>query len=139
MLERQREGTKAKGEGRYKGRAPTARAKSAELMALAKQGVAKEKMPSSLSLSLSLSSAPYAANVLTQGTSDGFKKVPGPLYVPVAPSAYRPNTSRPLSCENAGIGQTATGTTYAIFPPFHQLFLSTEGSKPMCIAQSKAQ
>jgi hypothetical protein len=95
--------------------------------------------PSSLSLSLSLSSAPYAANVLTQGTSDGFKKVPGPLYVPVAPSAYRPNTSRPLSCENAGIGQTATGTTYAIFPPFHQLFLSTEGSKPMCIAQSKAQ
>jgi hypothetical protein len=44
--------------------------------------------PSSLSLSLSLSSAPYAANVLTQGTSDGFKKVPGPLYVPVAPSAY---------------------------------------------------
>src|SRR3954454_18894157 len=44
MLERQREGTKAKGEGRYKGRAPTARAKSAELMALAKQGVAKEKI-----------------------------------------------------------------------------------------------
>ncbi|MEM7731063.1 MAG: recombinase family protein, partial [Pseudomonadota bacterium] len=41
MLERQREGiAKAKAEGRYKGRAPTARAKSAEVIALHRDGVA---------------------------------------------------------------------------------------------------
>ena len=40
MLERQREGiAKAKGEGKYKGRKPTARAKSAEIKDLAAQGV----------------------------------------------------------------------------------------------------
>ena len=40
MLERQREGiAKAKSEGRYKGRAPTARAKAVQAQALAKQGV----------------------------------------------------------------------------------------------------
>jgi DNA invertase Pin-like site-specific DNA recombinase len=40
MLERQREGiAKAKGEGRYKGRKPTARAKSEEIKALAAQGL----------------------------------------------------------------------------------------------------
>lgn len=40
MLERQREGiAKAKGEGKYKGRAPTARAKAAEVLALDAQGV----------------------------------------------------------------------------------------------------
>jgi DNA invertase Pin-like site-specific DNA recombinase len=40
MLERQREGiAKAKAEGRYKGRAPTARAKAEQAQALAKQGV----------------------------------------------------------------------------------------------------
>jgi DNA invertase Pin-like site-specific DNA recombinase len=40
MLERQREGiAKAKGEGRYKGRKPTARAKSDEIKALAAQGM----------------------------------------------------------------------------------------------------
>jgi DNA invertase Pin-like site-specific DNA recombinase len=40
MLERQREGiAKAKGEGKYKGRAPTARAKAGEAAALAKLGV----------------------------------------------------------------------------------------------------
>jgi len=40
MLERQREGiAKAKEEGRYKGRAPTARAKAAEVLALQAQGV----------------------------------------------------------------------------------------------------
>jgi DNA invertase Pin-like site-specific DNA recombinase len=40
MLERQREGiAKAKAEGRYKGRAPTARAKAVQAQALAKQGV----------------------------------------------------------------------------------------------------
>jgi DNA invertase Pin-like site-specific DNA recombinase len=37
MLERQREGVaKAKGEGKYKGRAPTARAKSGEVIAMFK-------------------------------------------------------------------------------------------------------
>ena len=40
MLERQREGiAKAKGEGKYKGRAPTARAKSAEVLELIGAGV----------------------------------------------------------------------------------------------------
>ncbi len=40
MLERQREGiAKAKGEGKYKGRAPTARAKSREVLDLHKSGV----------------------------------------------------------------------------------------------------
>ena len=39
MLERQREGiAKAKGEGRYRGRKPTARAKSAEIIRLADEG-----------------------------------------------------------------------------------------------------
>ena len=39
MLERQREGiAKAKGEGKYKGRKPTARAKSAEVRRLASEG-----------------------------------------------------------------------------------------------------
>jgi DNA invertase Pin-like site-specific DNA recombinase len=49
MLERQREGiAKAKGEGKYKGRAPTARAKADEVRRLAKaggltrEGIAKE-------------------------------------------------------------------------------------------------
>lgn len=40
MLERQREGiAKAKGEGKYKGRKPTARAKAAEIRALNEQGL----------------------------------------------------------------------------------------------------
>jgi DNA invertase Pin-like site-specific DNA recombinase len=40
MLERQREGiAKAKGEGKYKGRKPTARAKADEIKALAAQGL----------------------------------------------------------------------------------------------------
>jgi DNA invertase Pin-like site-specific DNA recombinase len=40
MLERQREGiAKAKAEGKYKGRAPTARAKAAEVLALKAQGL----------------------------------------------------------------------------------------------------
>lgn len=40
MLERQREGiAKAKAEGRYRGRAPTARAKADEATALAAQGL----------------------------------------------------------------------------------------------------
>lgn len=40
MLERQREGiAKAKAEGKYKGRAPTARSKADEVLALHKQGI----------------------------------------------------------------------------------------------------
>jgi DNA invertase Pin-like site-specific DNA recombinase len=40
MLERQREGiAKAKGEGKYKGRAPTARAKGDDVLKLAAAGV----------------------------------------------------------------------------------------------------
>jgi DNA invertase Pin-like site-specific DNA recombinase len=43
MLERQREGiAKAKGEGKYKGRKPTARAKADQIMALAAQGMTRQ-------------------------------------------------------------------------------------------------
>jgi DNA invertase Pin-like site-specific DNA recombinase len=49
MLERQREGIrKAKGEGRYKGRAPTARAKAAEIVKLASEGWTREKIAGEL-------------------------------------------------------------------------------------------
>jgi DNA invertase Pin-like site-specific DNA recombinase len=49
MLERQREGIrKAKGEGRYKGRAPTARAKAGEIVKLAGEGMTKEKIAGTL-------------------------------------------------------------------------------------------
>ena len=49
MLERQREGiAKAKAEGKYKGRAPTARAKATEIMALRSQGVSPNKIASDL-------------------------------------------------------------------------------------------
>ncbi len=45
MLERQREGiAKAKADGKYKGRKPTARAKTAEIMALRRQGVSPNKI-----------------------------------------------------------------------------------------------
>ena len=49
MLERQREGiAKAKGEGRYKGRKPTARAKSAEIIRLAGDGITREAIAARL-------------------------------------------------------------------------------------------
>jgi DNA invertase Pin-like site-specific DNA recombinase len=49
MLERQREGVqRAKREGKYKGRAPTARAKSAEIVKLAGEGVKREDIASRL-------------------------------------------------------------------------------------------
>jgi len=49
MLERQREGiAKAKGEGKYKGRAPTARAKSAEIVRLAAAGATREAIAAQL-------------------------------------------------------------------------------------------
>jgi DNA invertase Pin-like site-specific DNA recombinase len=45
MLERQREGiAKAQAEGKYKGRAPTARAKAAEVLRLAGEGVTKAEI-----------------------------------------------------------------------------------------------
>ena len=45
MLERQREGiAKAKAEGKYKGRKPTARAKATEIVALRSQGVSPNKI-----------------------------------------------------------------------------------------------
>jgi DNA invertase Pin-like site-specific DNA recombinase len=51
MLERQREGiAKAKGEGRYKGRAPTARAKSADIRRLASEGMTREAIASQLGI-----------------------------------------------------------------------------------------
>lgn len=49
MLERQKEGVaKAKAEGKYKGRKPTARAKVGEIRALALQGVAKRQIAQQL-------------------------------------------------------------------------------------------
>lgn len=52
MLERQREGiAKAKSEGKYKGRAPTARAKAEQVLELAKQpGMTKEGIASALNI-----------------------------------------------------------------------------------------
>jgi DNA invertase Pin-like site-specific DNA recombinase len=49
MLERQREGiAKAKGEGKYKGRAPTARAKAADISRLASEGLTREAIAKQL-------------------------------------------------------------------------------------------
>jgi DNA invertase Pin-like site-specific DNA recombinase len=49
MLERQREGiAKAKREGKYKGRAPTARAKAAEIQTLAAEGKTREAIAAQL-------------------------------------------------------------------------------------------
>jgi DNA invertase Pin-like site-specific DNA recombinase len=51
MLERQREGiAKAKGEGRYKGLAPTARAKSADIHRLAAEGLTREAIATQLKI-----------------------------------------------------------------------------------------
>jgi DNA invertase Pin-like site-specific DNA recombinase len=51
MLERQREGiARAKGEGKYKGRAPTARAKSADIHRLAADGVTREAIAAQLKI-----------------------------------------------------------------------------------------
>lgn len=54
MLERQREGiAKAKGEGKYKGRAPTARRQSAEIEALAADGIGPVAIAGRLGISRS--------------------------------------------------------------------------------------
>jgi DNA invertase Pin-like site-specific DNA recombinase len=51
MLERQREGiAKAKGEGRYKGRAPTTRAKLADIHRLAAEGLTREGIAAQLKI-----------------------------------------------------------------------------------------
>jgi DNA invertase Pin-like site-specific DNA recombinase len=51
MLERQREGiARAKSEGKYKGRAPTARAKSADVVRLAAEGVNKQEIARQLGM-----------------------------------------------------------------------------------------
>ena len=51
MLERQREGVaKAKAEGKYKGRKPTARAKSADIIKLAGEGMKREDIASRLNV-----------------------------------------------------------------------------------------
>lgn len=53
MLERQREGIReAKEEGKYKGRKPTARAKSAEVVALAAAGKTKEEIALELQIGI---------------------------------------------------------------------------------------
>jgi DNA invertase Pin-like site-specific DNA recombinase len=51
MLERQREGiARAKGEGKYKGRAPTARAKTADVRRLAAEGLTREAIAARLEI-----------------------------------------------------------------------------------------
>ncbi len=51
MLERQREGiAKAKGEGRYKGRKPTARARAEEVLALRAQGLSMDAIAARLGI-----------------------------------------------------------------------------------------
>ena len=51
MLERQREGiAKAKGEGKYKGRRPTARAKAADVHRLDGEGVTREAIAAQLGI-----------------------------------------------------------------------------------------
>jgi DNA invertase Pin-like site-specific DNA recombinase len=53
MLERQREGiAKAKGEGKYKGRAPTAKAKAADVLRLADRGMMREMIADNVGISL---------------------------------------------------------------------------------------
>ena len=53
MLERQREGiAKAKAEGKYKGRSPTARAKSAQVLELAGQGQTREAIAKTLGIGI---------------------------------------------------------------------------------------
>jgi DNA invertase Pin-like site-specific DNA recombinase len=51
MLERQREGiAKARADGRYKGRAPTARNQSEEIVALSKAGMTRLKIAETLGM-----------------------------------------------------------------------------------------
>ena len=51
MLERQREGiAKAKGEGKYKGRAPTAMAKGDDVRRLAAEGMTREAIAAQLNI-----------------------------------------------------------------------------------------
>jgi DNA invertase Pin-like site-specific DNA recombinase len=53
MLERQREGiAKAKGEGKYKGRSPTARAKAEGIRRLAAEGATRESIATQLGVSV---------------------------------------------------------------------------------------
>jgi DNA invertase Pin-like site-specific DNA recombinase len=54
MLERQREGiAKAKGEGKYRGRKPTARAQASEVRRLAREGMARVEIARQLGMSRS--------------------------------------------------------------------------------------
>jgi DNA invertase Pin-like site-specific DNA recombinase len=53
MLERHREGiAKAKGEGKYKGRAPTAKAKAEDVLRLAGRGMIREMIADNVGISL---------------------------------------------------------------------------------------
>ena len=65
MLERQREGiAKAKAEGRYKGRKPTARAKTNEIKDLSAQGVSLSEIARRLSVGKASVHRALRANVL---------------------------------------------------------------------------
>jgi DNA invertase Pin-like site-specific DNA recombinase len=66
MLERQREGiAKAKAEGKYVGRQPTARAKAAQVAALAAEGMTREAIASRLGIGVA---SVYRALKTTQAT-----------------------------------------------------------------------
>lgn len=53
MLERQREGiAKAKAEGKYKGRTPTAKRQTAEILAMAEQGMKRREIAEQLGISM---------------------------------------------------------------------------------------
>ena len=73
MLERQREGiAKAKAEGRYKGRRPTARAKTNEIKDLSAQGVSLSEIARRLNLGKASVHRVLRADVLVAtGTTAG--------------------------------------------------------------------
>ena len=71
MLERQREGVaKAKAEGKYKGRAPTARAKADDIRRLAAEGTTKEAIAKQLGIGVASVYRVFAAdkNRIEKGT-----------------------------------------------------------------------
>ena len=70
MLERQREGiAKAKADGAYKGRKPTARAKSADILRLAGEGLKREEIADALNIGVASVYRVLATNRETVATS----------------------------------------------------------------------
>jgi hypothetical protein len=78
MLERQREGVaKAKAEGKYKGRKPTARAKSDQILELDRQGLSREGIATQLGIGVaSVYRVFKAARVASRGSRASSKLAP---------------------------------------------------------------